>query len=81
MVQWDGMNSRDTDMESGAGWDFHSVSFPSHGTVGWDGQCIGMLVWRVVQVGILRICPFLPMVLWEGMDSRDYSWMFSIYTH
>ena len=33
-----GMGSRDGSMESGTGWDFPSVSFPSHGTVGWDGQ-------------------------------------------
>ena len=38
VVQWDGMDSRDTDVESGTHWDFPSVSFPSHGTVGWDGQ-------------------------------------------
>ena len=48
VVQWDGMDSRDTDVESGTRWDFPSVSFPSHGTVGWDGQCIGILMWRVV---------------------------------
>ena len=38
MVQWDGMDTRDTDVESGTRWDFISLSFPSRGTVGWDGQ-------------------------------------------
>ena len=30
--------SRNADMERGTGSDFPSVSFRSHGTVGWDGQ-------------------------------------------
>ena len=53
---------------SGAGWEVPTRSLPSHGTLGWDGQ------WgyrhAVVQVGKFPLGPFLPMVHWDGMDSR-----------
>ena len=37
-VHWDGMDSGNTGMGSGAGWDVPTPSLPSHGTLGWDGR-------------------------------------------
>ena len=36
MGHWDGMDSKDTGMRVG---NFPSLSYSSHGTLGWDGQC------------------------------------------
>ena len=125
MVHWDGMDSGDTGMGGGTGWDVPTSSLPSHGTLGWDGQwgyrhggwnvptsslpsygtlgwdgqwgyrhggwyrlgcshfvpsfqwyigmgwTVGIQAWRVVQVGMFPLRPFLPMVHWDGMDSGN----------
>jgi len=46
-------------------WD---VSTTSHGTVGWDRD-LGLGVLCMGQLGIPTVCPLLPMVQWDGMDT------------
>ena len=71
MVQWDGMDTWDLGC---CAWDslgFPSVSITSHGTVGWDGH-LGLGVLCMGQLGIPTVCPLLPMVQWDGMDTWDW---------
>ena len=55
----------------GTAWDSHSVSITSHCTVGWDGH-LGLGVLYMGQLGIPTMCPLLPMVQWDGMDTWDW---------
>ena len=57
----------------------HSVpSFPWYIGMGWTVGCrhdsiqctLGWQAWRVVQFGMFPLCPFLPMVHWDGMDMK-----------
>jgi len=46
------------------------MSITSHGTVGWDGH-LGFGVLCMRQLGIPIVCPLLPTVQWDGMDTWD----------
>ena len=35
--------------------------------VHWDGMDSGIQACGLVQFGVFRLCPFLPMVQWDGM--------------
>jgi len=57
-------------------WDtlgFPSVSITSHGTVEWDGH-LGLGVLCMGQLGIPTVCPLLPMVQWDGMDTWNWQY-------
>ena len=70
-VHCDGMDTWDWGTVHGTAWDSHSVSITSHGTVGWDGH-LGFGVLCMGQLGIPTVCPLLPMVQWDGMDTWDW---------
>ena len=52
-----GMDSKDTGMKVG---NFPSLSYPSHGTLGWDGY----------RLETFPVCHTVPMVHWDGMGSK-----------
>jgi len=52
----------------GTAWDSPSVSIKSHGTVGCDRH-LGFGVLCMGQLGIPPVCPLLPTVQWDGMDT------------